>query len=86
MRFINRIRLQAQAARKMRQCLHCDRLFLSSGPGNRRCSRCSKDLSHVIVRAPLRCFLDSSGFSRVRDSDLVQDLVTTSSGGPADGN
>ena len=81
MKTINRIRLEARAARKLRHCLHCERLFLSAGPGNRRCSRCSKDLSHVIVRAPQRCFLDNSGFGRLRDSDLVQDMVTTS-GGP----
>ena len=86
MRAINVIRLRAQAARKLRQCLHCERLFLSSGPGNRRCSRCSKDLAHVQVRAPVRCFLDNSGYGRIRDSDLIQDLVTTSSGGPPDGN
>lgn len=80
MKTINRIRLQARAARKIRECLHCGKLFLSSGPGNRRCSRCSKDLSHVVVRAPLRCFMDNSGFGRLRDSDLVQTLVTTSAG------
>ena len=80
MKTINRIRLEARAARKIRQCLHCEKLFLSSGPGNRRCSRCSKDLSHVVVRSPLRCFMDNSGFGRLRDSDLVQNLVTTSAG------
>ena len=84
MKTINRIRLEARAARKIRQCLHCERLFLSSGPGNRRCSKCSKDLSHVTVRAPLPCFLDRSGFARLRDADLVQGMVTTS-GGPGPG-
>jgi predicted amidophosphoribosyltransferase len=80
MRTINRIRLQAQAMRRMRQCLNCDRWFNSSGPGNRRCSRCSKDLAHVVIRSPLRCFLDGTGFPRMRDSDLVQDMVSTSIG------
>ncbi len=77
---VTRIRLRMQAGRRLRQCLNCDRTFMSSGPGNRRCSKCSKDLSHVIVRSPLRCFLDNSSFMRLRDSDLVQNLVTTSAG------
>ena len=75
MRAINRIRARMRALRKPRQCLHCGKPFLSSGPGNRRCSKCSKDLAHVIIREPMRCFLESGGFAKMRDSDLVQDLV-----------
>jgi uncharacterized paraquat-inducible protein A len=47
---------------KNRQCLKCDIWFHSTGPGNRRCSRCAKDLAHVVVRRPLRLFLSSDAF------------------------
>jgi hypothetical protein len=33
---------EAQDQRRERVCLRCDALFLSEGPGHRRCSVCTK--------------------------------------------
>lgn len=35
--------------KKKRVCLACNRLFMSSGPFNRRCSKCCR---HIVVDYP----------------------------------
>ena len=30
-----------------RQCLHCNRMFPSNGPGNRRCLTCTRKTTHM---------------------------------------
>lgn len=35
---------------KPRPCLRCDRVFRSTGPGNRRCPKCEATLSAPIGR------------------------------------
>ena len=62
--------------RKMRRCLSCDRLFMSSGPGNRRCFRCAKELANVTSRAAVRCALNTTRYFGIRDSELVRDLLS----------
>ncbi|MEW6354837.1 MAG: hypothetical protein AB1696_00810 [Planctomycetota bacterium] len=62
--------------RKMRRCLSCDRMFMSSGPGNRRCRRCAKELANVTPGRTARCVLTGVRFLGVRDSELVQDLLS----------
>ena len=41
--------------RKSRQCLRCERLFRSNGPGNRICSPCADYLSKHIKMPKLGC-------------------------------
>jgi len=60
----------------MRRCLSCDRMFMSSGPGNRRCRRCAKELANVTPGRTVRCTLQSVRFMGVRDSELVRDLLS----------
>lgn len=71
MRTCVELKLGIRGNRKMRQCLYCDRWFMSSGPGNRRCPRCSKLLGYVVMREPVRLQLDVTRYGRIHDTDGV---------------
>ena len=60
--------------RKVRQCLGCDKPFVSKGPENRRCSKCSADLAYVFMRQPHRLLVSVDSFPRMREG--MEDIPT----------